>query len=202
MLSAADRERVAAAIRAAEANTAGEIVVVVARQASGYRSVALLYALLGALVAPWPLIAFSELPAGRIFILQLAVALVLTIAFSWAGRRLALVPRWLKRARAREAAAREFLARGLTRTRGRTGVLIFVAVAERYAEVIADAGISDKVDPSVWRDTITELVGALRASQAADGLIAAVARVGAILAEHAPPGAADADELPNKVILI
>ena len=72
----------------------------VARQASDYRSVALLYALIGALVAPWPLIWLSELSAIRIFIVQLAVALVLTIAFSWAGRRLALVPRWIKRARA------------------------------------------------------------------------------------------------------
>jgi putative membrane protein len=202
MLSTADRERVAAAIRAAEANTAGEIVVVVARQASGYRSVALLYALIGALAAPWPLISLSELPASRIFIVQLAVALVLTAAFSWAGRRLALVPRWIKRARAREAAAREFLARGLTRTRGRTGVLIFVALGERYAEVIADAGIADRVDPSVWRDTIAELIEALRESRTADGLIAAVARVGAILAEHAPSAGDDADELPNKVILI
>ena len=46
------RTRLAHAIRDAEARTAGEIVVVVAAQASGYRSVPLLWALLAALVGP------------------------------------------------------------------------------------------------------------------------------------------------------
>jgi putative membrane protein len=77
-----------------------------------------------------------------------------------------------------------------------------VAAAEHYAEVVADSGIAARVDEQVWRDTITELVEALRAGRAADGLAAAVYRVGDILAEHAPARLADANELPNKVILI
>jgi putative membrane protein len=104
--------------------------------------------------------------------------------------------------RAREAAAHEFLARGLTRTRERTGVLIYVAAAERYAEVVADSGIADRVDEHAWRDTITELIEAIRHGRPADGLVAAVARVGEILAAHAPARESDVDELPNKVILI
>ena len=127
---------------------------------------------------------------------------MLLAVLSWPALRLALVPTFVKRARGREAAAREFVARGLTRTRGRTGVLIYVAQAERYAEVIADKGIADRVDQAVWRATIEELVTALRDGRHADGLVAAVGRVGAILAEHAPILADDADELPNKVILI
>ncbi len=202
MLSEAERERVAEAVREAESRTAGEIIVVVARAASGYRSVPLVYALLGALATPWPFIAATDLSASRIFMLQLATAVVFLAVLSWPAWRLALVPAFVKRARGREAAAREFLARGLTRTRGRTGVLIYVAHAERYAEVIADTGIADRVDQAVWRATIEELVTALRDGRHADGLVAAVGRVGAILAEHAPVLADDADELPNKVILI
>ena len=202
MLSEAERDRVSEAVREAESRTAGEIVVVVARAASGYRSVPLVYALLGALATPWPLIAATDQSASRIFMLQLAVAVVLLAVLSWPGLRLALVPRLVKRARGREAAAREFVARGLTRTRGRTGVLIYVAEAERYAEVIADTGIADRVDQGVWRTAIEELVTALRQGRGPDGLVAAVARVGNILAEHAPPTADDADELINKVILI
>jgi len=202
VLSNEDRERLAAAIRDAEAGTAGEIIVVLARQASGYRSVPLLFALLGALAVPWPLIWATDLAASRIFMLQLIVALALSVTLSWPTRRFALVPGFIKRARAREAAAREFLARGLTRTRERTGVLIYIALAEHYAEVIADTGIAERVNDQVWRDTITDLVTAIRAGRAADGLVAAVQRVGAILAEHAPPRADDVDELPNKVIVI
>jgi putative membrane protein len=117
-------------------------------------------------------------------------------------RRYALVPGFMKRARAHEAAAREFVGRGLTRTRERTGVLIYVAAAEHYAEILADTGISERVDERVWRETIADLIESIKAGRAADGLIAAVQRVGAILAEHAPPRSDDLDELSNKVILI
>lgn len=201
MLSHDDRERVAGTIRDAEARTAGEIVVVVAARASAYRSVPLLYALLGALLTPWPLIWLTTVSASHIFLVQLVVALVMTVVLSWPRRSFALVPGFMKRARAREAAEREFLGRGLTRTRGRTGVLIYVAAAERYAEVVADSGIADRVSETIWRETIIALVEALREGRAADGLVAAVRRVGAVLAEHAPPRADDTDELPNKVIL-
>ncbi len=201
MLSHDDRERVAGTIRDAEARTAGEIVVVVAARASAYRSVPLLYALLGALLTPWPLIWLTTVSASHIFLVQLVVALVMTVVLSWPRRSFALVPGFMKRARAREAAEREFLGRGLTRTRGRTGVLIYVAAAERYAEVVADSGIADRVSETIWRETIVALVEALREGRAADGLVAAVRRVGAVLAEHAPPRADDTDELPNKVIL-
>ena len=202
MITAADRERLASAIREAEAGTAGEIVVVVAAQASGYRTVPIIWAFLGALVVPWPLIWITTLGPSRIYLVQLLVALVLSVALSLPKRRYALVPDFMKRARAHEAATREFVARGLTRTRDRTGVLIYVAAAEHYAEILADTGIADRVDESVWRGTIADLIEAIKAGRAADGLVAAVGRVGAILAEHAPPHADDLDELPNKVILL
>jgi putative membrane protein len=200
MLSDEEQTRVAAAIREAERRTAGEIVIVVTAQASAYRSVPLLYALLGGLMMPWPLIWLTELSAARIFLIQLLVALGLLVLFSLPRRP--PVPAFIRHARCREAAAHEFRARGLARTRERTGVLIYVAAAEHYAEVIADAGIAAHVDEAVWRETITELVAAFREGRAADGLAAAVERVGAILARHAPPRGDDRDELPNKVIVV
>jgi hypothetical protein len=50
-------------------------------------------------------------------------------------------PRRWQRERAHAAARREFFAHGLTGTRGRTGVLVYVALAERYAEIVADKGV-------------------------------------------------------------
>ena len=200
MLTDEERDRVAVAIREAERRTAGEIVVVVAARASAYRSVPLLYALLGGLAAPWPLIWLTALSAARIFALQLIVALVVLILFSLPKR--SYVPGFMRHARCREAAAREFAARGLARTRGRTGVLIYVAAAEHYAEVVADAGIAAHVDETVWRDIIAKLVAALRTGQPADGLATAVNRVGEVLAQHAPPRGDNRDELSNKVILV
>jgi putative membrane protein len=202
MLTASECERVATAIRDAEANTAGEIVVVIARAAASYRSVPLVYALLGALATPWPVIWLTDLSATRIFLVQAIVALILAIVLSWPDYRLSLVPEFIKRARGREAAAREFRARGLTRTRDHTGVLLYVAVAERYAEVIADTAISQRVDDTVWRETITGVVEAIRQGRAADGLVAAVQRLGAILREHVPSSLHADDELPNRIYLV
>ncbi len=202
MISADDQARLAKAIREVESRTAGEIVVVIAEQAGGYRSVPILWGLLAALAAPWPLIALTALGPTRIFQIQLLAALGLSVFLSWPSRRYLLVPRFVKHARAREAAAREFIRRGLTRTQGKTGVLIYVAMAEHYAEILADTGIADRAGPEAWRDIIRELTGAIRDGRIADGLAAAIQRSGAILAEHAPARPGDEDELPNKVILL
>ena len=49
---------------------------------------------------------------------------------------------------------RQFWAQGLHKTEHRTGVLIFASAAERYAEIVADAGINEKVTPEVWERAI------------------------------------------------
>jgi len=202
MMSTEDHARLAKAVRDVEARTAGEIVVVVAEQASSYRSLPLIWAMLAALFTPWPLISFTALGPSRIFLAQLVVALGLGLILSWPSLRLALVPQAIKRVRAHEAAAREFIARGLTRTRERTGVLIYVALAEHHAEILADTGIADRVDAGIWRDIIADLTTTIRDGRMTDGLVAAIERAGAVLAEHAPPRLDDTDELPNKIILL
>jgi putative membrane protein len=202
MISADEHARLESAIRDVEDQTAGELVVVVAGQANHYRSIPLLWALLGALVVPWPLIWFTDLAPARIFQAQLVTALGLSLLLSWPALRFALVPASVKRARAHEAAAREFLGRGLTRTREKTGILIYVALAEHHAEILADTGISDRVEPGVWHGIIGRLTAQIREGRLADGLVAAIEEAGAILARHAPPRFDDTDELPNKVILL
>jgi putative membrane protein len=112
------------------------------------------------------------------------------------------VPRLARYERAHRAAMRQFLAQGLQNTQARTGVLIFVSLAERYAAIIADQGINAKVDQSEWDTAMADLVAAIRDRRLADGLIAAIGRCGAILARHFPPGRANPDEIPNRVVEI
>ncbi|PVE24496.1 hypothetical protein DC522_10445 [Microvirga sp. KLBC 81] len=202
MISEHDQRRLSKAIHEAEKGTAGEIVVVLARQASAYRAIPALLGLFVALVVPWPLIWFTSLGPSRIFLIQLIVAFVLNFVLAWPQIHLALIPGSIKRARAHEAALREFASHGLSRTQGRTGVLIYVAAAEHYAEIIADIGVADRAGPAVWRDIIAELIEAIRQDRPGDGLILAVQRAGAILAQHAPPQTHDANELPNKVVIL
>ncbi|WP_262270289.1 TPM domain-containing protein [Microvirga yunnanensis] len=202
MISPDDQARLAQAISDVEDETSGEIVLVLAEQAGHYREIPLLWSLLAALVTPWPLIWLTSVSTARIFLIQLAVALALGLILSWPKLRYALVPRSLKRAQGHEAASREFLRRGLTRTREKTGVLIYLALAEHHAEILADTGIADRVDAGIWADIVADLTRTIRDGRMTDGLIVAIRRTGAILAEHAPPRLDDVDELPNKVIIL
>jgi putative membrane protein len=202
MISGDEQARLAGVIGDVERGTSGEIVLVIAEQAGHYRAVPLLWALLAALVTPWPLIWLTDISTSRIFLIQLAVALAFGLVLSWPKLRFALVPRSIKHAQAHEAASREFLRRGLTRTREKTGVLIYLALAEHHAEILADTGVADRVDPGVWAGIIADLTAAIRNDRMIEGLEEAIRRTGVILAEHAPPRLDDVDELPNKVILL
>jgi putative membrane protein len=202
MISEAERHRVVEAIRAAESKTAGEIFCVITRASSGYRLVPVAWAALIALVVPLPLICLTSWPAGLIYMTQLVVFLAVMAILSLPAVRFRVVPRRAMHSRAHAEARRQFLAHGLHLTRERTGVLIFASVAEHYAEIVADAGINEKVTQKVWEDAVTAMVTAIGDGRPGDGFIAAVERCGAVLAQHFPPGTIDRDELPNKLVVI
>lgn len=200
-LTHGDREAVAAAIRAAEERTCGQIVCVLARTSSDYAHVPILWASALALCAPWPLIAFTPWSVQRIFLVQIAVFVLAGLLLSWAPLRFALVPRAARRARAHRAALEQFVVRRVAHTANRSGVLIFVSLAERYARIIADDGIAQKVHNSEWQAAIDDLVGHMRDGRIAQGFIAAIERCGAVLAAHAPPDGSG-DVLPDRLYVM
>ncbi len=197
-----DRDAVADAVAQAETLTSAEIVVVIDRAAGSYRSVPLVMALTLALFSPWPLLALTATSAPRIFLIQLVCAVLLVATLLWYGRGGRFVPGFVKRGRAHDVALREFTARGLTRTRARTGVLLYVALQERYAEIVTDTGLDGRVEPEIWRSIIEPLLQAARQDRLRAGLIDAVGAIARVLAPHAPPAPDDIDELPNKVVLL
>ena len=202
MLDNDDLSRISEAVRAAERNTSGEIVVVIDRVAGRFTSISLSIAFVIGLAVPWPLIALTSLSAQRIFLFQLVLTCIALGFFLWSGRNGGLVPQFIRRRNAHEIAIREFMVRGLSRTRDRTGILLYVALAERYAEVVADTGIADRVDAGAWRGIIDEITTATQEDRLADGLVGAVEQAGRLLAKDFPPRENDTDELSNKVVLI
>ncbi len=86
------------------------------------------------------------------------------------------------------------------RTEARTGVLIFVSVAERYAEVIADSGIDGHVEPESWDAVVATLIDHARRDMLPEGFVLAIGQVGDILAHHVPPAAFDRNELEDHLI--
>lgn len=196
------RQRIADAITQAESRTSGEIVAVVAADSSTYLHVPFMWAALMALVVPWPLIHFTWMTVQNIWLIQLAVFLALLMLLWYRPLRYALVPASTRRMRAHRRAVEQFLTQNLHTTDGRTGVLLFVSVAERYAEILADAGIHRKVPESEWQDIVDALTGAIGENRAADGFVTAVEAIGARLAQHFPPGSADRTRLPNHLIVL
>lgn len=217
-LTEADRTRVADAIAAAELKTAGEMVVILANDAHRYHATALAVAALAALAVPLLALLIGLSPATlfagwdaaegtaetltleALLIAQAAVfAGVLLLCLATPLHRL-LTPPGLRRDRVHRAALVQFRARGFDRTAGRTGVLLYIDAADHIAEVIADTAIHAKVAADHWGDTVAALLDSMKRGAAADGIVAAVALAGRMLAEHFPPAADNVDELPNRLI--
>jgi len=200
MIDDADKARVTAAIRVAEAGTAGEIFCVIARHSDEYRLVPLVWAAGLALAAPLPFLYFTAWSAPVVYLLQIITFLLAAIALSSSAIRFRIVPRRAKHDRAHAEAMRQFAAQGIAKTEHRTGVLIFASVAERYVEIVADSGINNRVAPAVWDNAVQALVSAVKDGHAADGFVAAIGQCGDVLAQHFPPGALRRDELPDRLL--
>jgi putative membrane protein len=122
-----ERAEIANSISRAESKTSGEIVVVAADASGRYFGIALMWAALGALTVPLPLILFTNCPVELIYLAQLAVFALAVLLAQWEPIRFALVPNGIKRLRAHQTAVEQFLVQNLHTTSGRTGVLIYAS---------------------------------------------------------------------------
>lgn len=218
-LDDADHARVSAAIAAAEATSDGEIIAISADKSDAYHDVGLHYAVLVlflvlAFFAVWPgqleawwtrLMGWSTEPSLRqLLTLLLGFALlkfliVLTI-MRWMPLRLALTPGATKTRRVRRRAVMLFKTGAERRTVGRTGVLVYLSLGERRAEIVGDEAITAATTPETWGEAMAALLAGVRAGKPADGIVDAVALIGTVLKEHFPKSTGDLNEIPDKLI--
>lgn len=87
-------------------------------------------------------------------------------------------------------------------TERNNGVLVYLLLADRAIEIVADRGIANHASPPDWAPVVADLQAALRADDFEGGLGRAIDAVGAMLRERfaldAAGQAADIDELPNR----
>jgi putative membrane protein len=201
-LSPQDRERIADAIRSAEAKTSGEIVCVLARTSSNAPVMPVLFAAVIALALPWLLVAFTAMTVERILLLQTVTFFVLVLLLCLPRVRVALLPPRTRRAIAHRVAMEQFVMRGMARKKDRCGILIFVSLAERYARIVADEGVSARVPQATWQAAVDALTAHMRDGRIADGFIAAIESCGEQLARHFPRSPAYRGELPDRIYVI
>jgi putative membrane protein len=201
-VTAEDRDRVSRAIREAETRTSGEIVCVLARASSDYATMPLVWTMIVTLAAPWALLFLTQWAVERMLLAQLAICAVALLVFSAPAIRVALTPRRVRRAHAHQLAAEQFFTRGVMRSSRRSGVLIFVSLAEHYARIIADEAVAAKVPQGEWQAAVDALTAHMREDRIADGFVAAIEACGVILARELPSTAGEPNELPDRLYVI
>ena len=110
---------------------------------------------------------------------------------------------YLKRsAAARERALMLFSKLKVWDTERNTGVLIYVLLADRSIEIVADRGIARHVPQESWDAICGAMALAYRQGHAMDGTMAAIGRVSEVLAAHFPPQAVNDNELPDAPVVL
>lgn len=221
-LSADQHRVVTEAVGAAELETSGEIVTVLADRSDGYGDIALLWAVVASftamsLVALFPEFFLARLDwllggwthewtAGELFGMLTGLGLI-AFAAAWAVQlwqslKFSLVPGSVKTARVHDRAVALFKVGAERRTHGRTGALIYLSMREHRAEIVADQPIAEKVPAEVWGEAMADMLAEIRQGRVGDGMAAGVRDVGKVLAAHFPRAEDDVNELPDRLVEI
>ncbi len=113
---------------------------------------------------------------------------------------MALTPASTKTRRVRRRAVELFRAGTEKRTKGRTGILLYLSLLEHRAEIVADEAIHSKVQPEVWGDAMAVLIERVKAGEVAQGMALAVEKIGVVIADCAPPTGLNPNEIPDRLI--
>jgi putative membrane protein len=218
--SEADHARVTQAVAEAEVKSDGEIVTIVAHRSDAYHDVGLHYAVLAMLLVPAALAFVPQALIDRLlalfvgwnaaptrgmlmlllFALLAAVFLIVRFALAYMPLRMALTPARTKTRRVRRRAIELFRVGAERRTAGRTGILLYLSLAEHRAEIVADEAIHSKVEPEVWGDAMAVLVEHVKADRPGEGMAQAVEKMGEVLAGCLPARHENPNELPDRLI--
>jgi len=106
------------------------------------------------------------------------------------------------RATTRKRAEALFGQLGVWDTEHNSGVLIYVQLVDRRIEIVADRGISARVEPSRWQDICRQMEQSFRKGAYAEGAVQAIEAITALLAKHFPPRGGNPNELPDKPVVL
>jgi putative membrane protein len=126
-------------------------------------------------------IGWPRFPVREAFAVEAIVFVVLSLLFDWWPLRIHVVPRAIRRQRAQALAHREFAARILASNQRKGGVMIFVSLGERYAEILADRETHARLGATTWEKILSDYIAAAKTGAVADAIIAAVESCAAIL---------------------
>jgi uncharacterized membrane protein len=102
----------------------------------------------------------------------------------------------------RQRARELFAMHGVWNTEENNGVLVYLLLADRSVQIVADRGIERHVGPVEWRRIAREMEERFRAGRFEEGAVAGVRGVSDLLATHFPAREGDRNEIPDRPLLI
>ena len=202
MLSATEKRTLAETIKEVESRTDAEVVTVLAHQADNYLYISTLWAAFLALLLA-PLLQFLPwwLDYQQAFTLQWILFIVLAVLFRWRPLTMRLIPKKVKFWRAANLARRQFLEQELHSTKNRLGLLIFVAQAEHYVEILADRGLAEQITNETWQEIVENFIREVKKGRTSEAFVHCVQKCGELL-EEAAPATTVKNELPNHLVVL
>jgi putative membrane protein len=183
-LTADEKARIHAAVADAESRTHVHVAVSVLPASDRYLLYPLVWGAIAALLAGGVLaVGWPRFPLREAFTVEAIVFVVLSLLFEWLPLRLILVPRTILRHRAQALAHREFAARILGSSKRKGGVLLFVSLGERYAEILADRDTHARLGSAAWERILSAYIATAKERRVADAIVEAIRSCSAALAE-------------------
>ena len=191
------RREIKTAVEALERTTTGEMVCVVAASSARYVLFPLLWAALTALLLPVVnIVAVNTVTFG----IQSIAFIALAGLFLLTPLKTALTPRGMRLTNCRRHAFEQFFALKMNETNKRSGVMLFISVAERHVEIIADKGINDKVLPDEWSRIVETVVADVQGGKVQDAFLNAIRACRTVLVRHFPEVRNDVNELDDNLV--
>jgi len=214
-LSKTEKDLIAQAVAKAEKNTSGEIAVVVAKQSCDYAIYELTFAvIIGLLSMILALMNFSQIDTfiknmywsnSQILttsIIGLGTFVIIIIFYFLANISVIdrlIIPKSVKEEKVKEKAQLSFMEYGVSNTRDRTGVLIFISNLERRVLIIADKGIADIYPNTSWQKQVDRIIDGIKYNNFAPELEHVIVEIGNVLSKNFPIKDDNTNELPNHV---
>lgn len=201
--SPADREAIVAAVAAAESRTSAEIVPMVVEASDDYPKAELACAVAMGLCAGLVLcLAFGT---RNLWLFLLFSGVFALAGFETAKRcpdvKRLFVSKARRLAETKQAAQAAFFTHGLTETKQRNAVLVYISVFERLVFIQPDKGLVGRLDAAALDAAAVALTRGIAAGRQKEALLACLDTLAGLLAPHFPPSPGDTDEIKNLILI-
>jgi putative membrane protein len=210
-----DRQKISEAVKQAERKTSGEIATAFIKESYDYAIYELIFAVIVSFayyilmllfipkISHWLQSLFWDYsPVHLVAFYGFSTFVVGTVFYFIANisaiDRL-IVPGKTFERKVHERALLYFMESGISNTRDRTGILIFISLLERRVVLLADSGINEKIEQDKWQHLVDHIIAGIKQGNFTNHLVSSIRECGDLLAEHFPIKDDDTNELSNEI---